>query len=71
MCTEATFRMYLDEEEAVKNIPTLNMITMPMEELERKANLLYAEIEKLKPRCRCSHRRMSVQIVKIYASLKQ
>lgn len=44
---EATLRMYLDEEEAVKNIPTLNMITMPMEELERKANLLYAEIEKL------------------------
>ena len=42
---EATLRMYLDEEEAVKNIPTLNM--MPMEELERKANLLYAEIEKL------------------------
>lgn len=44
---EATLRMYLDEEEAVKNIPTLRMITMPMEELERKANLLYAEIEKL------------------------
>lgn len=44
---EATLRMYLDEEEAVKNIPTLNMITMPMEELERKAKLLYAEIEKL------------------------
>ena len=44
---EATLRMYLDEEEAVKNIPTLNMITMPMEELERKTNLLYAEIEKL------------------------
>ena len=44
---EATLRMYLDEGEAVKNIPTLNMITMPMEELERKANLLYAEIEKL------------------------
>ncbi len=44
---EATLRMYLDEEEAVKNIPTLKMITMPMEELERKANLLYAEIEKL------------------------
>ena len=44
---EATLRMYLDEEEAVKNIPTLNMITMPIEVLERKANLLYAEIEKL------------------------
>lgn len=44
---EATLRMYLDEEEAVKNIPTLNMITMPIEELERKANLLYVEIEKL------------------------
>lgn len=44
---EATLRMYLDEEEAVKNIPTLRMITMPIEELERKANLLYSKIEKL------------------------
>lgn len=44
---EATLRMYLDEEEAVKNIPTLRMITMPIEELERKANILYSKIEKL------------------------
>ncbi len=44
---EATLRMYLDEKNAIENIPTLKMITMSMEELERKANNLYTEIEKL------------------------
>ena len=44
---EATLRMYLDEENAIKNIPTLRMITMPMEELQKKADALYAQIEKL------------------------
>lgn len=44
---EATLRMYLDEKDAVENIPTLKMITMPMEELERKVSTLYSEIEKL------------------------
>ena len=34
---EATFRIYLDEEKALKEIPTLNMISMSMEELREKA----------------------------------
>jgi L-seryl-tRNA(Sec) selenium transferase len=34
---EATFRLYLDEEKALKEIPTLNMISMSMEELKEKA----------------------------------
>ena len=34
---EATFRLYLDEEKALKEIPTLNMISMSMEELKKKA----------------------------------
>ena len=35
---EATFRLYLDEEKALKEIPTLNMISMSMEELREKAH---------------------------------
>ena len=35
---EATFRIYLDEEKALKEIPTLNMISMSMEELREKAH---------------------------------
>ncbi len=37
---EATLRMYLNEAQAIENIPTLRMITTPIEELEKKANLL-------------------------------
>ena len=35
---EATFRLYLDEEKALKEIPTLNMISMSMGELREKAS---------------------------------
>ena len=35
---EATFRLYLDEQKALKEIPTLNMISMSMEELREKAH---------------------------------
>ena len=35
---EATFRIYLDEEKALKEIPTLNMISMSMGELREKAD---------------------------------
>ncbi|OPJ55576.1 L-seryl-tRNA(Sec) selenium transferase [Alkalithermobacter paradoxus] len=38
---EATFRMYLDEDMAIKNIPTIKMLTYNIEELESKANALY------------------------------
>lgn len=44
---EATLRMYLDENTAVENIPTLKMITMQMDELEKKAEKLYEEIKEL------------------------
>lgn len=37
---EATFRLFLDESEAVSKIPTLKMITMPIEEIDKKAKLL-------------------------------
>ncbi len=37
---EATLYQYLDEEKAVKDIPTLWMLTQPLTEIERKAKLL-------------------------------
>lgn len=45
---EATLRMYLDEEKARKEIPTLKMLTYTIEELEEKANKLYDKIKYLK-----------------------
>lgn len=42
---EATLRMYLDENNAMKNIPTLQMITMSLEELERRGLTLVKMIE--------------------------
>lgn len=44
---EATLRMYLDEEKAIKEIPTLRMLTYTMKELEEKANTLYSKLENL------------------------
>ena len=44
---EATLRMYLDEEKANKEIPTLKMLTYSAKELEEKANNLYSIIEHL------------------------
>ena len=38
---EATFRLYLDEKEAVEKIPTLKMLTMEKAKLENKAKILY------------------------------
>lgn len=43
---EATLFDYLDEEEAVREIPTLNMICMPLNEIEEKANTLASLIKK-------------------------
>jgi L-seryl-tRNA(Ser) seleniumtransferase len=45
---EATLRMYLDEEKARKEIPTLKMLTYSIKDLEEKANDLYLKIEYLK-----------------------
>ena len=41
---EATLRIYLDEEDAIKSIPTLRMITYSIEELEIKATILLSKI---------------------------
>ncbi|WIF94443.1 L-seryl-tRNA(Sec) selenium transferase [Caminicella sporogenes] len=38
---EATLRLYLNEEKAMREIPTLRMLTMSIEELREKANKLY------------------------------
>ena len=37
---ESTLRLYRDEEKAIELIPTLRMLTMPIEEIEKKAILL-------------------------------
>ncbi|MGL6107582.1 L-seryl-tRNA(Sec) selenium transferase [Romboutsia sp.] len=42
---EATLRMYLDEEKAIKNIPTLRMLTYSEEEIIEKSNMLFNEIK--------------------------
>ena len=44
---EATLRMYLDENEAINNIPTLKMLTYTSEELKRKANKLFSLLNSL------------------------
>ncbi|NMA86894.1 MAG: L-seryl-tRNA(Sec) selenium transferase [Tissierellia bacterium] len=41
---EATLRLYLDENEAVAKIPTLNMLTLDKSALENKAKVLYNQI---------------------------
>ena len=40
----ATFREYMDEASAVKNIPVLHMIARPLEELKAQADALAAEL---------------------------
>ena len=42
---EATLRMYLDEAKAIKDIPTLRMLTYKIEELEEKADTLLNKIK--------------------------
>lgn len=44
---EATLRIYLDEEKAIKDIPTLRMITYSLEELDEKADILLNKIQDL------------------------
>ena len=43
---ESTLRLYRDEAHAVKAIPTLNMLTVPLEVLEKKAAKLAAMLKK-------------------------
>lgn len=41
---ESTIRLYRDEEKAIKKIPTLRMLTMPFDHIERKAKLVYQKL---------------------------
>lgn len=43
---EATLRLYLDEERAIREIPTLRMLSYTQEDLKAKADSLYEMIEK-------------------------
>lgn len=49
---ELTLMEYLSEEKAVKKIPTLRMITMPLKEIETKAYKLLEDLEKEELPCR-------------------
>ncbi|NLW17838.1 MAG: L-seryl-tRNA(Sec) selenium transferase, partial [Firmicutes bacterium] len=42
---EATLRLYRDEEAAVRAIPTLRMLTTPVEDLEERAHRLVAQVQ--------------------------
>lgn len=44
---EVTFKYYLDEREAIKNIPTLNMILENSQKVKEKAEKLHQELEAL------------------------
>jgi len=46
---ESILRMYLDEKEALKNIPTLAMISAPIDVLNRRAHKLVRRIRKKIP----------------------
>ncbi len=43
---EATFMQYLDEEKAVKNIPTLKMLTESQKEIKRRAKRIFSSLKK-------------------------
>lgn len=45
---EMIFKEYLNEEDAVKNIPTLSLITRDLKEIEKNANTLYEKLDVLK-----------------------
>ena len=45
---EMIFHEYLNEEDAIKNIPVLSLITKDLKEIEENANDLFNKIEKLK-----------------------
>lgn len=44
---EAVLRLYFDEEAAVRTIPTLRMLTMPLAEIERRAKRLRRRLGKI------------------------
>ena len=46
---EATVSLYRDEAKAVRKIPTLRMLTMDINEIERKASKLMENLKKIDP----------------------
>lgn len=44
---EATFKLYLDEERAIKEIPALRMMTMDIEIIQKRAKKLYSQLKKI------------------------
>ena len=59
---EVVLRQYLNEETAIKNIPTLKMLTINIEELANKANKLYDLLEVYKDK-------ISIEIVDDYSQV--
>ena len=43
---ESTLRLYIDQETVIKKIPTLKMITLPLDEIKRRANNLKSRLMK-------------------------
>ena len=43
---ESTLRIYMEGERAVEGIPTLRMLTMPLQEIEKRAKSLYRRLRK-------------------------
>lgn len=43
---ESTLKLYLDEQTAIQRIPTLRMLTIPLEEIVKKADILYQSIQR-------------------------
>jgi L-seryl-tRNA(Ser) seleniumtransferase len=43
---ESTLRIYMEGERVVEEIPTLRMLTMPLEEIEKRAKSLYRRLRK-------------------------
>ena len=44
---EGTLRLYLDENNVIKDVPTLRMITMPISEIEMKAEVLFDKMSEV------------------------
>ena len=47
---ESTLRLYWDEDQAVSQIPTLRMLTLPIEIIEKRAESLLHRLEKIEDR---------------------
>src|SRR5690606_31010303 len=44
---EATMRLYLDEDIAIEKIPTLKMLSLKVDELEKRANMLLSMLNEI------------------------